>query len=123
MKSNKSKWKGFGLCGAILATAIMAILAFSPVPRDSIWHPAFKKAFWFVSWPIMTGIDKGLYALGIEGDQGLGYMVPIIIVILLYWAIIGFIIGALIAGIRQIIIKAQQAGPEYPPQSVGSPDP
>ena len=121
--AKRSAWKLFGLCGAILAPAVIAILTFSPIPRDSASFQIIRNVVFYSAWPFRMFIFKGLPAIGIEYTSSLAYLVPIFMAFFLYWAFIGFIIGVLVAGIRQMINKAQQSGPAYPPQGVGSADP
>ena len=125
MKANAKRpaWKLFGLCGAIFVPVGMGILTLCPIPRDTALFQVIQNIVFYGAWPVIMFIYKGLPALGVEGDQGLAYMVPIFIVFFLYWAIIGFIIGVFIAWLFIIMKKAQQGGPGYPPQGVGSPDP
>ena len=66
---------------------------------------------------------KGLPAIGIEYDNSLAYLVPIFMAFFLYWAFIGFIIGVLVAAIRQMIKKAQQSVPAYGAQGAPSAEP
>ena len=123
MSAKRSALKLFGLCGAVFVPVVMGILTLSPIPRDTAIFSIIQKVVFYGAWPVIIFIYKGLPALGIEGDQGLAYIVPIFVIFFLYWALIGFILGALLAGISKMINKAQQGGPGYPPQGVGSPDP
>ena len=124
VKAKRPAWKLLGLCGAILAPVVMAILTLCPIPRDTTAFQTIQNIVFYGAWPVIIFIYKGLPALGIEGDQGLAYIVPIFIVFFLYWAIIGYIFGVLIAtivrmkqgtttrkGVSPIIYKSAPHGP------------
>lgn len=97
--TKKPIWIRFGIRGAIVAPAIMAVLGLSQglFSYDSNAYQVLHLVAYYGSWPILVCIEKGLYAIGIYGDQGLVYIVPIFAVILLYWAVIGFAAGAIVA--------------------------
>ena len=109
VKAKRPAWKLLGLCGAILAPVVMAILTLCPIPRDTAAFQAIQNIVFYGAWPVIMFIYKGLPALGIEGDQGLAYIVPIFIVFFLYWAIIGYILGAFLARIIKMMKRHNKA--------------
>ena len=60
---------------------------------------------------------KWLPAIGIEYAYSLAYLVPMFIAFFLYWAIIGFIAGVLLAGILETMKWAQRSVAGYRRQS------
>ena len=121
--AKRSAWKLFGLFGAILVPAVLAILTLSPIPRDTASFQIIRNVVFYGAWPFRMFIFKGLPAIGIEYTSSLAYLVPLFIAFFLYWAFIGFIIGVLVAGIRRMIKKAQQSVPAYGAHGAPSAEP
>jgi hypothetical protein len=82
----------WGICGAVLFVSV-GILC-SLVPYDSVFHDAVHSAT-YVCYPVIVVWTVIFKVFHIEGDQGMGYILPVLASVFLYLAALGFGAGAL----------------------------
>jgi len=95
-----TKW---GVRGAIASTVIIVTLGvaqeFSPYD-SAAWH-ATHRALNVLAAPVVWVWSKGLAMQSIHGDEGMRFIVPILASVLIYVAILGFVVGLLAAKFRR----------------------
>lgn len=79
----------------------MLSLVRAVIPFDSMFAEYLHAIIFYGSLPILWIIEKSLASCGISGDRSMLYIVPIFIIIILYWAALGFVIGAIIGSIKK----------------------
>ena len=119
----KSAAKRYGITGAICLPIILGALVVirGNLPFDSFMYSALQKIFYTPTIPLFWLMDKILGACGIQGDEGMAFIFPMFLAMLLYWAIMGFGFGWVLGKIKRK--SAQQGGPGYSAQGALSPDP
>ena len=115
------KWLKRGLISAVIAPAAFVGLTAlqSNVQYGSAAYIFIHSLIWWIVAPVIIPIEK----MGIYGCKAMGYIIPIFILVFIYLMGVGFGLGALSCCLRKRNRIAQQSGPAYPPQGVGSPDP
>lgn len=100
MKSNAIR---FGVIGAICLPAFLGSLVFirGMVPFDSFLYPALQKIFTAPTIPLFWLMDKIMEACGIHGEEAMGYLIPMFLSMLIYWAILGFALGWVLGKINE----------------------
>jgi hypothetical protein len=92
MTSTTKRW-GFGSAIAMMFLGLILVSIQMGHPQGS---SLFSQVFWGVCYPVIlawTGVFK---LLGVEGDQGLGYALPMVTSIVLYFGCLGFGAGLLL---------------------------
>ena len=117
----KSNAKRYGVIGAICLPTFLGALVFirGMVPFDSYLYPALQKIFATPTIPLFWLMDKTMEACGIHGEEAMSYLIPMFLMMLLYWAILGFVLGWLLGTIimkrhnkRVLAIGAKAPQPE-----------
>jgi hypothetical protein len=84
----------WGVAGAALFV-VVGILC-SLVSYDSVFHDAAHSAT-YVCYPVIVTWMAIFKIFGIEGDQGMAYILPMLATMFLYLAAIGYGLGALVS--------------------------
>jgi len=95
MKKETLKWGLWGAAG-VVASAILLVGVQSSLAHDSEARAAVHRIIVAVASPISLLWDMIFKKFGVEGDQGLRFIVPVFASITLYLAAIGFCSGALL---------------------------
>ncbi len=82
-----------GIFGA--GVLIVIFLLLSCVPYDSAFYDSTHQIVIIVTYPVTAPWLAALKAFGVEGDQVMGFILPMFATIYLYLAALGYCLGAL----------------------------
>ena len=98
-----SRNKRYGIMGAICVPIFFGLLVFvrGAFPFDSFMYMALQKAFYIPTIPLFWVMEKIMEACGIHGEEAMGFLIPMFLSMLIYWAMLGFCVGFLAGAIKE----------------------
>ena len=100
----KRNAKRYGIIGGLCLPILLGALVFirGTVQYDSFMYSALQKIFYTPTIPLFWLMDTIMEACGIQGDEGMAYIFPVFLAMLVYWALLGFGLGWLLGTIKDI---------------------
>lgn len=97
--------KRYGTIGAICIPIILGALVLirGTLPYDSFMYSALQKVFYIPTIPLFWLMERIMEGCGIHGEEGMHYLLPMFLSMLIYWALIGFAIGFLTGRTKEMI--------------------
>ena len=71
------------------------------LPFDSFMYSALQKIFYTPTIPLFWLMDTFMEACGIQGDEGMAYIIPMFLAMLVYWALLGYGFGWLLGNLKE----------------------
>ena len=71
------------------------------LPYDAFMYVTLQKIFYTPTVPLFWLMEKTMQACGIQGEEGMRFMIPMFFAMLIYWALLGYGFGFLIGKLNE----------------------